>query len=168
MICKLVTFGALCVVAVAVSALTGNDRRCLFTAALVILGDWLLFSMPWIYAPASLAFVAKGVGLSMRQIDGWAMIDLCAMICLIGCCWRVWWGPLLWVPLLVNLVMYAVAYANHLDYISYQNVLDASLSVQLATVFLIGGPGCADRVSRCWSLRRVVRRAPRDVAMDHV
>jgi hypothetical protein len=165
---KLVTFGALCVAAMFVAAMSSHERRCLFTAALIILGDWLLFSMPWIYAPASLPFVAWNVGVHIHQIDAWALIDLCAMICLIGCCWRVWWGPLLWLPLLVNLVMYAVAYANHLDYIHYQNVLDASLSVQLAAVFLVGGPGCADRLSRCWSLRRVVRCAPRDVAMDHV
>lgn len=165
---KLVIFGGLCTLAVLVAGMSAHERRCLFTAALIILGDWLLFSMWWIHAPASLPYVAKGVGVHLTHLDSWAMIDLCAMICLIGCCWRVWWGPLLWVPLLINLVMYAVAYANHLDYIDYQNVLDASLSVQLATVFLVGGPGCADRLSRCWSLRRVVRRASRDVAMDHV
>ncbi len=165
---KLVTFGILCIAAVLVGALSANDRRCLFTAALVILGDWLLFSMWWIYAPASLPYVAQGVGLYIRHIDAWAMIDLSAMICLIGCCWRVWWGPLLWLPLLVNLVMYAVAYSFDLEYANYQNVLDASLSVQLATVFLVGGPGCADRLSRCRWFHRVVRGAPRDVAMDHV
>lgn len=165
---KLVIFGGLCVLAVLVGALSTQDRRCLFTGALIILGDWLLFSMWWFYAPASLPYVAKGAGLHLTHLDSWAMIDLCAMVCLIGCCWRVWWGPLLWLPLLINLVMYAVAYSFHLDYISYQNVLDASLSVQLATVFLVGGPGCADRLSRCWGVFRVVRSAPRDVAMDHV
>lgn len=165
---KLVTFGALCVAAVLVGALSTNDRRCLFTAALVILGDWLLFSMWWIYAPASLPYVAEGVGLYIRHIDAWAMIDTCALVCLIGCCWRVWWGPLLWAPTLVNLVMYAVAYANDLEYIAYQSVLDASLSVQLAVVFLIGGPGCADRVSRRWRVYRMVRDASHRVAMDHV
>lgn len=161
---KLVTFGALCVLALLVAIGSRVDRRCLATSASVILGNWLLFSMPWIYAPASFAFVAKAAGFHVHQIDGWAIIELCSLICIIGCCWRVWWGPLLWIPTLVNLVMYAVAYANDLEYIQYQSVLDASLSVQLAVVFLIGGPSCADRVSRCWRVHRVVRDPTRDVA----
>jgi len=157
---KLVIFGGLCVLAVLVGALSTQDRRCLFTGALIILGDWLLFSMWWIYAPASLPYVAKGAGLHLTHLDAWAMIDLCAMVCLIGVCWRVWWGPLLWMPLLTNLVMYAVAYSFHLDYSCYQNGLDAMLSLQLATVFLVGGPGCADRVSHCWRLYRGMLGVP--------
>lgn len=164
----LVSFGVACGLAIAVAWLSQADRRCLATSASVIGGNWLLFSMPWIYAPASFAFVAHGFGIKASQLTGWSIIELCTLICLIGCCWRVWWGPLLWAPTLVNLVMYAVAYANDLEYIAYQSVLDASLSVQLAVVFLIGGPGCADRVSRRWRVYRMVRDASHRVAMDHV
>lgn len=147
---KLVTFGTLCVIAFLVALCSKDDRTCLTKAAGAILLGWLLFSMPWIYAPASYAFL---VGAPARQEDGWALFDLLGLVVVTLSCWRVWWGPLLWSPYLITLTMYAVAYANHLEYNQYETVLDASLSVQLAVIFLIGGPSCADRVFNCW--RRV-------------
>jgi len=153
---KLVIFGTLCVAAILVGLCSRQDRRTLAIGGSVIAGNWLLFSMPWIYAPASFAFLAYGVGIECSQLDGWAVTELCTLATLIGVCWRAWWAPLLWSPSLINLAMYAVAYANHLEYIDYQNVLDASLSVQLAVIFVWGGPGCADCVLRCWRFCRVV------------
>lgn len=153
---KLVIFGVLCVASILIGAFARQDSRTLAVSGGVIAGNWLLFSMPWIYAPASFAFVVNAAGVSCSQLDGWAIIELCALITLVGVCWRVWWGPMLWAPSLINLTMYAVAYANHLEYVEYQNVLDASLSVQLAVIFVLGGPGCADRVLRCWRVCRLV------------
>lgn len=148
--CKLVTFGVLCALAVLVSAASVTERRCLMASALVIAGNWLLFSMPWIYAPASFEFVMSGWGLPGTQEDGWAILDLCSLVAIVGCCWRSWWGPLLWSPYLVTLSMHAVAYSSHLKYGEYQGVLDASLAVQLAVIFLIGGPEVANRVLDRW------------------
>lgn len=144
---KLVTFGSLCTIAFLVALCAKNDRACLTKAAGAILLGWLLFSMPWIYAPASYAFL---IGAPARQEDGWALFDLIGMVFVVLSCWSVWWGPLLWIPYLITLTMYAVASANHLEYNQYETVLDASLSVQLAVIFLIGGPGCADRLLDCW------------------
>jgi len=156
---KLVTFGALCTIAFLVAMCAKDDRACLTKAAGAILLGWLLFSMPWIYAPASYAFL---IGAPARQEDGWALFDLAGLIVVTLCCWRVWWGPLLWSPYLITLSMYAVAYANHLEYEDYETVLDASLSVQLAVIFLIGGPGCADRLLDCWRSVRGVGVPARD------
>ena len=71
------------------------------------------------------------------------------MIIVILVCRHTWWAPVLWSPYLVTLSMHAVAWANDLEYVAYKDVLDAALIVQLATLFVVGGGGCADRVFDC-------------------
>lgn len=72
------------------------------------------------------------------------------MIIVILVCRYTWWAPVLWSPYLVTLSMHAVAWANDLEYVAYKDVLDAALLVQLATLFVVGGGGCADRLSHFW------------------
>lgn len=157
------TFGLLCALAVAVSACVKVDRGSVLAAALVITANWLLFSMPWIYAPASLAFVLSGWGIDVSTEDTWSVIDLASLIAVGLTCRRFWWSPILWSAYLVTLSMHAVAWANGLEYLDYRRVLDAALILQLATLFVVGGGDCADRLLDCWRSFRGVRGGSRRV-----
>jgi hypothetical protein len=156
---KLITFGLLCAAALVVAAFAREDRRCIFVAALVVAVNWLLFSMPWIYNPASLAHLLVTAGMPVEHADMWAVTDLISLITVIVACRHLWWAPVLWAPYLVTLAMLAVAWCNSLEYVEYSAVLDAALVVQLATLFAVGGDGCADRMlDFCRSLRSVRNR----------
>jgi len=153
---KLVTFGLLCAAAFIVAAYSREDRRCVMVAAGVVWINWLLFCMPWIYNPASPAHLMKLAGFDVQHSDMWAVADLLSLVTIILCCRRQWWSPVLWAPYLVTLAMLAVAWANNMEYVQYRAVLDAALVAQLATLFVVGGGGCADRVFDCCrSLRRL-------------
>ncbi len=147
-----------CVTAIAVAYHAREDRDLTIMVALIIAVNWLLFAMPWIYAPASIAFIAYDFGLPARQEDGWATVD---MISLMIVAWRArdaWWSPLIWSIYLVMLAMHAIAWANGLQYVEYKYVLNAALIIQLAVIFMLGGGGCADRLlSIRADLRRMVR-----------
>ena len=158
------TFGLMCTLAVAVSACVKVDCAPVLTAALVIFTNWLLFSMPWIYAPASLAFVLSDWALPVSTEDTWSVIDLLSLMVVGIVCRRFWWSPILWSAYLVTLSMHAVAWANGLEYLDYRRVLDAALILQLATLFVVGGGDCADRVFDCWRSLRGVRGAARRMA----
>ena len=157
------TFGLMCTLAVAVSACVKVDRAPVLTAALVITANWLLFSMPWIYAPASLGFVLSGWGVDVSTEDTWSVIDLASLIAVGLTCRRFWWSPILWSAYMVTLSMHAVAWANGLEYLDYRRVLDAALILQLATLFVVGGGDCADRMFDCWRSFRGVRGGSRRV-----
>lgn len=157
------TFGLICALAVMVSACVKVDRGAVVTAALVIATNWLLFSMPWIYAPASLAFVLSDGGMPVSTEDTWSMIDLASLFVVGVVCRRLWWAPVLWSTYLVTLAMHAVAWTNGLEYVEYRGVLDAALVLQLATLFVVGGGDCADRLLTGWRGLRGVRGNTRRV-----
>lgn len=161
-------FGIMCAVAIAVAyaaRLATEERDCAVFAAWVLLGNWLAFSMPWIYAPASPAFIASSLGIYMPNIDMWALADLASLVAVSVRCRNAWWSPLLWVPYLITLTMHTIAWCNQLEYIDYRAVLDASLVMQLAVIFTLGGGGCADRLSDLWGLRGVVLSAIRRLGL---
>lgn len=155
------TFGLMCALAVAVSACVKVGRNAVLTAALVILANWLLFAMAWIYPEASPAFVMTDLGVYMTHEDTWSVMDLVSLMIVGIVCRRFWWSPILWSAYLVTLSMHAVAWANGLEYLDYRRVLDAALILQLATLFVVGGGDCADRVFDCWRSLRGVRGAAR-------
>jgi len=141
---KLALFGIFCLAAVLVSLCAKRDRSVMVAISGVVTVNWLLFAMPWIYAPAAPAFVAYAIGLPVHNVDAWAAVDLLSMMAVIGVGWRTWWAPLLWSPYLVKLPTYATAYAFGFQYVDYAAVLDMGLTVQLAILFMIGGGDCAD------------------------
>jgi hypothetical protein len=163
---SIVTFGLICAAAVAVTSCVKVDRACLVTAALVVTANWLLFSMPWIYAPASLAFIAADMGIEVTTEETWSVIDLCSLVAVGIACRHVWWSPILWSTYLVTLAMHAVAAANGLEYLDYRRVLDAALILQLATLFVVGGGDCANRLLDGWRSVRGVRGDSRRVVED--
>lgn len=153
--CKLVTFGLLCVAALVVAAHSREDRAFAKVAGWTVLGNWALFVMPWVYNPLSIAHLLKVAGLPIGHEDAWALTDL-ASIFIIGYAGRhVWWSPIIWSLHMSMLAMLSVAWANSLEYIQYSAVLDACLIVQLAVLFLVGGEGCADHLSSLWCRLRV-------------
>lgn len=156
---KLATFGILCLLAIVVVSYARHDRLCAVKVAGILAANWLLFSMPWIYAPASFEFVMHALGLPGRQEDGWAMLDLASLVMVTVVGWRVWWSPIIWSIYLVQLTMHAVAWANGLEYVDYAAVLDGGLAVQLAVLFMIGGPGFAVHLSSLWHRLRGVGMA---------
>ena len=158
------TFGLLCALCVAVSACVKVDRNAVLTAALVIATNWLLFAMAWIHPETSPAFVMTDLGFYMTHEDTWSIIDLISLIIVGVVCRRFWWSPILWSAYLVTLSMHAVAWANGLEYLDYRRVLDAALILQLATLFVVGGGDCADRMFDCWRSFRGVRGAARRMA----
>lgn len=142
---KLATFGALCALALLASLCAKKDGQVLRVAASIILGNWLLFAMPWIYAPAAPAFVLGG-----DNLDAWALADLLSMIAIGWLARDQWWAPAVWSPYLINLSMYAIAWGSNMQYIDYMYVLDAALILQLAVVLAIGGGDCADYLLDRW------------------
>lgn len=161
----LALFGVACVAAVAVAyaaRLTTEERDCVVFAAWVLSGNWLAFAMPWVYAPASPAFIVSSLWIYVHNSDMWAFADLASLLLVAIKCRHAWWSPLLWVPYLITLTMHSIAWCNGLEYIDYRAVLDASLVMQLAVIFTLGGGGCADRLSDLWGgFRGVVRSAIR-------
>jgi len=157
------TFGLMCALAVAVSACVKVDRNAVLTAALVISANWLLFAMAWIHPEASPAFVMTDLGVYMTHEDTWSVMDLLSLMVVGIVCRRFWWSPILWSAYLVTLSMHAVAWANGLEYLDYRRVLDAALILQLATLFVVGGGDCADRLLVGWRSLRGVRGGSRRV-----
>jgi len=148
--CKLVTFGLLCVAALVAAAHSREDRAFAKVAGWTMLGNWMLFVMPWVYNPLSLAHLVNMAGLPVSHEDMWALTDLTSIF-IVGYAGRhVWWAPIIWSLHMSMLAMLSVAWANSLEYIQYSAVLDVCLIVQLAVLFLVGGEGCADRLSDCW------------------
>lgn len=162
-------FGIMCAAAVAVAhmaRLATEERDCVVFAAWVLLGNWLLFSTPWIHAPLAPAFIAYELGIPASNSDMWAFADLASLLAVLIRCRNAWWSPLLWVPYLITLTMHSIAWCNGLEYIDYRAVLDASLVMQLAVIFTLGGGGCADRLSDLWGgFRGLVRSAVRRMGM---
>lgn len=153
---KLVTFGALCLLSVIAAACAREQRRCAVLAAMVILANWVLFVMPWVYNPASPAHLLKVAGYPSSHENMWALADLVSL-CAIGwfCRDRLWAGILIG-QYLGMLAMLAVAQVNGLQYVDYSMALDAALTVQLAVIFTLGGGGVSDRLSAGWRRGRSV------------
>jgi len=160
---KLVTFGILCLLSIAVAACARHDRACAVKVAGIIALNWLACNMPWINVDWSYSAIVHAWGLPGKQTDGMALFDLVALVTAVRVCWRVWWAPVIWSVYLIDLTMHAVAWSAGLQYVDYASVLDAGLAVQLAVIFMAGGPGCADRLSDCWGRVRVMGRASRRV-----
>lgn len=160
---KLATFGILCALSIAVAACARRDRSCATKVAGIIAANWLACSMPWIDRDLSYSAIVHAWGLPGKQTDGFALFDLLAMAAAIQVCWRVWWAPVIWSVYLIDLTMHALAWSAGLQHVDYASVLDAGLAVQLAVIFMVGGPGCADRLSDCWVRVRSMGRAARRV-----
>lgn len=147
---KLVTFGLLCVAALVVASCSREDRRCVVTAAGVILANWMLFVLPWVYNPLSPAHLLKVIGLPATHEDMWALADLASLLTI---CWYgrdLWWTGLLIGPYLAMLATLATGWAEGADYGQYALMLDRGLLVQLAVIFWLGGDGVLDRLSAGW------------------
>lgn len=147
---KLVTFGLLCAAALVVAAHAREGRRCVVIAAGIIAGNWLLFAMPWIYNPLSLAHMLKVAGFPARHEDMWALVDVLSLLTV---CWygrALWWTGLLIGPYLASLTMLTTGWAEGADYDQYSLMLDLCLLVQLAVIFWLGGDGVLDRLSAGW------------------
>lgn len=138
----MVCYGIACGLALLVALCARQDGHVLRIGAAVIGGNWLLFAMPWIYAPAAPAFTLGG-----SNLDAWAVTDLLSMIAIGWAGQNVYWSPALWSPYLITLSMFAIAWTVGLPYLAYKYVLDAALTIQLATIFAIGGGDCADYLS---------------------
>lgn len=153
---KLVTFGILCLLSIAVAGCARHDRACAVKVASIIAANWLACSMPWIDRDLSYSAIMHAWGLPAKQTDGFALFDMLALMGATRVCWRAWWAPVIWSIYLIGLTMHALAWSAGLQYVDYAAVLDAGLAVQLAVIFMVGGPGCADRVSDCWVRVRAV------------
>lgn len=146
---KLVTFGLLCAAALVAAAHAREDRRCVLIAAGIIAGNWLLFAMPWIYNPLSLAHMLKVVGFPARHEDIWALVDVLSLALLAHYCRHLWWSATIAAAYLGTLVTLWVGGEIGLDYDQYEHILDAALVMQLAVVLTLGGGGIADLLSDC-------------------
>lgn len=156
MSCKLATFGILCLLSIAVAACARNERDCAVKVASVLTLNWLACNMPWINVDWSYSAVVHAWGLPGKQTDGFALFDFVAMVTVAYIGWDVWWSAIIWSVSFIQLTMHAVAWANGLQYADYAPVLDAALAVQIAAIFVVGGPGCADLVFRCGRFCRLV------------
>jgi hypothetical protein len=148
--CRIAFFGVACALAIWVASCAREERDCVLFTAGVLAVNWLLFASYWIYAPASPAFLLYAMGVQVRHEDTWALVDLASLVAVGWRCRNVWWSPILWSVYLVTLTMHVIARANDLMYLDYDEVLDAALIIQLAVIFMLGGGGCADRLSDCW------------------
>ena len=122
----------------------------MLSAAAIIAGNWLLFVMPWVYNPASLAHLLKVAGMPARHEDMWALVDLASITLLAWSCRHLWWSVIIAGAYLGALALHVVAANAGLDYEQYETFLDAALVLQLAVIFVVGGRGLADLVFH-WS-----------------
>lgn len=149
-------FFACAVVAALVAAhFAREERTAVVRIGWVVAVNWLLFASYWIYAPASPAYIiynagmAYGVEIPVTLADTWAAVDLISFVLVVFIGRNLWWSAMFWSIYLCMLTMHAVAYINDLQYLEYRNVLDAGLIIQLALLFVLGGDGLADYLSRC-------------------
>ncbi len=147
---KLVFFGSACAVALLFAACAQHDRRVTVLCALTLLANWVVCSMPWLYLPLSYEAVTSAIGMRQPQEDGWAIADLMALAVTAWLGRAMWWGLFLPVLYLGMLAMHVIAWANHLQYQDYSLLLDATLCVQLALIFVLGGGGVADLLLSGW------------------
>lgn len=147
---KLITFGVLCGAAIAAGLCTRQDRRCVTIAAATLTANWVLFAMPWVYNPASLAHLLKVAGFSARHEDMWALADVLSLFVIGWGCREHWWAGALIGPYIAMLAMHVVAYCAGMEYREYALLLDLAFAVQLAVIFMLGGDGVSDRLSACW------------------
>lgn len=141
---RLALYGTFCLAAVLVALCAKTDRQMMIVTASQMLLNWLLFVMPWIYAPASLAWIVSAHGVYIHNVDAWAVTDLLSLVLVLRIGWRVWWMPAFVMIYLIKLSTYAIAWATAAEYLEYRDVLDMGLTVQIALVLMIGGGDCAD------------------------
>jgi len=162
---RLALYGTFCLVAVLVALCAKTNRQMMIVTASQMLLNWLLFVMPWIYAPASLAWVISAQGVYVHNVDVWSAVDLLSLVLVGYMGWRVWWMPVFAVIYLVKLGTYAVAWAIGAKYLEYRDVLDMGLTVQIALILMIGGGDCADYLLALGvRLRRLGRMAVLGIA----
>jgi len=162
---RLALYGTFCLMAVLVALCAKTDRQMMIVTASQMLLNWLLFAMPWIYAPASLAWVISAHGVYVHNVDVWSAVDLLSLVLVGYVGWRVWWMPVFAVIYLIKLGAYAVAWTGRLEYLEYRDVLDMGLTVQIALILMIGGGDCADYLLAVGArLRRLGGMAVRSLA----
>lgn len=162
---RLALYGTFCLLAILVTLCAKADRQMMIVTACQLFINWLLFAMPWIYPPASLAWIVSAHGIYVHNVDMWSAVDLLSLVLVGYVGWRVWWMPVLAMIYLIKLGTYAVAWATGLQYLEYRDVLDMGLTVQLAILFMIGGGDCADYLLAVGArLRRLGRLAVRGFA----
>ena len=153
---KIAIFGILAIAALTICVLSRREERWLVTVGLCLAVNWLLFAMPWIYAPASPAFIVSGWGWgAVRQENMWALADLICL-CVIAVHCRAHFGSTIFVAQYAGcLAVYSAAYIGGLQYITYSFALDTSFLIQVAAIFTLGGPSVRDRVLHRWRGRRL-------------
>lgn len=147
---KLVFFGSACVVALVVATCAREDRRAVTLCATVLLANWLICSMPWIYLPLSYEAMTNAWGIRQPQEDGQSLADLIGLMVTAWIGREVWWGMVLPASYLGVLAMHVVAWSGHIEYQDYSLLLDAALCVQLAIILMLGGGGVSDLLRACW------------------
>lgn len=143
-------FGGLITLAIFVAHFAGRSKERVIFCACIIALNWIQFAMPWIYAPASPAFLLPLIGVYADHESIWAVCDLLSLLAIGWVCRAEHWSPLVWGPYLSMLAMIAAAWVTGMEYVEYDHILNAALLVQLAAIFAIGGGGCADYLSARW------------------
>lgn len=147
---KLIFFGLACLTACGFAACAQYDRRSVVLCAGVLLANWLVCSMPWIYLPFSYEAVTNAIGMRQPQEDGWALADLLGLAATAWVGRRVWWGLFLPALYLGMLAMHVIAWSSSLQYQDYSALLDAALCIQLALIFALGGGGVSTLLRAGW------------------
>lgn len=142
-------FAVLLLAAVLCSSFGG--RRA-FAIGMVIAADWVLYNAPWWgYDPAT--------AIGLRYTDGWAVVDLLALIAVLSIAqWR-WWGFAIAGILLVQIWIYALIDAG-VAFTPASKALDALFLAQLTVLFMAGGRGCGGCLLHLWTIFHRLLRVP--------
>lgn len=142
------------------------ERGAAFRVSLVMATVWLVYAMPWIHEPYSVAGILYRHGYHEIQYTDISVAEdaIGSMLVLVFARQHRWaWG--IWACFMLMLCAHVANEGARLllptaaDGSGYTRVLDAAFLAQLAILFMLGGRGvcirCSDFVARMRRLRRL-------------
>jgi hypothetical protein len=157
---RIVVFGVLAVGGAFFAAhAPSGERGAALGVSLILLAVWAVYVMPWVWEPASIAGVLYRLGVtSITHMHVAIAVDALASMAVltIGAMHKWAWG--IWGCFIFMLCDHATADIFGVPYYPYSRALDAAFLAQLAILYMLGGRGVFDNLSRGFDRVRRLRR----------
>lgn len=138
--------GAMCAAAVMVAAFSRHDRRELVAIGLLICANFMFCNLA--YTPYAPKYALAAIGFDVSSKELWMLADTLVSAGALILAWHRWWGWVIWVLAWVQIFAHALRMDKLVDEFLYTDVLQIVLLIQLAVLFVIGGPGLVEFLHR--------------------